>query len=472
MKQLETNNNNIKLMNDEPVKIAIIKLALPTMIAMGIQLIYNLTDTFFVGQTGNPDMVAAISVVTPLMLLLQAIGNIFAIGSSSYISRKLGEKNNLEAKRANSVTVYTAIGIALIMSVLALTFKDLILPNIGTSEATYKYTSDYFTIFVAFSIAVILQITLAGLIRSEGATKKAMIGMIIGIGLNIILDPIFILILKMGVSGAAWATVIGNGFGSTYLFLHFASKKSLLSIKFKDFKPSKKLYIEMFKIGIPAGISTFIMGISMILVNVIASNYGDYVVAGNGIHMRISSMCIMLVLGLAQGYQPFAGFNFGAKKFDRLISGFKITLLYSTILSCTFTAIFYIYSTDLISIFIDDVKTIEAGSKILKAFLWCLPFIGIQMTIMITFQSTGKSLKSMFLALGRQGIIYLPALFILNKLFGFNGFIYAQPIADILTTIMAVYMSILFAKELNVNHKNNNLIKQLNLNIVKANQEE
>lgn len=453
------NKENIDIMENEPVKSAILKLALPTMIAMAVQIIYNLTDMFFIGQTGNPDMVAAITVASPIFMFAQAIGNVFGVGSSSYISRKLGEKEYDEAKHTSAVAIYTSTIAAIVITVLLLIFMEPLLPIIGTSSKTIDFTRDYLKIIAIFAPALVLQVSLSGIVRSEGATRKAMIGMVIGIVINIILDPIFILErinvfglsingLGLGTAGAAWATITGNIIGAIYFITHFISKKTILSIKLKDFKPTKKIYGETFKIGIPSAISSLIMSISFILVNILASSYGDYVVAGNGVQMRVASMAFMLIMGMAQGYQPFAGYCYGSKKYDRLISGFKITLLYSTILSVLSTIFFLSYGKDIIKLFIDDVPTIDAGWQFLKAFCIAVPFIGIQVTLMVTFQSTGKALKAMIVSLGRQCIIYIPLLLILNKLFGFSGFIYAQPIADNLTTVIAVILSVSFLKEL------------------------
>ncbi|MGD1823650.1 MAG: MATE family efflux transporter [Pleomorphochaeta sp.] len=441
--------NRIDLLENAPVKSAIIKLALPTMLAMAMQMIYNLTDTYFIGQTGNLNLVAAISLASPLIMMFQAAGNIFASGTSCYISQRLGAKDYIEAKRSNSVAFYSSIIVALVFTLFFLIFEDNILNIIGTSKDTIGPTSRYLDVMTYLCIFPILNVTLAGLIRSEGATDKAMKGMIIGIVLNIILDPIFILGLNMESAGAAWATIIGNIVSVLYFFAHFMRKNTYLSIKLSDFKPSRKIYSETFKIGIPAALSSIVMSISFILVNVIAVTYGDYVVAGNGIQLRVNSMVIMLIIGLAQGYQPFAGYCYGAQKYKRLKDGFKTTLIYGTLLSLFFTFIFYFFGENLIRMFIDEENTVKAGTTILRAFTWCVPFFGIQFTVMVTFQATGKAIKAMFLSLGRQCIIYIPLLFILNSLFGFNGFIFAQPIADISTTLIALILSISFMKELN-----------------------
>ncbi len=450
--------NKIDILENVPVKKAILKLALPTMLAMAMQMIYNLTDTYFIGQTGDLNLVAAISLASPLIMMFQAAGNIFASGTSCYISQKLGAKEYYEAKKSNSVAFYSAIIIGIIFTFIFLLFQNSILELIGTSDSTILPTSQYLIVMTVFCIFPILNVTLAGLIRSEGATDKAMKGMVIGIVLNIILDPLFILVFNMGSSGAAWATIIGNLISVCYFILHFVSKNSMLSINIKDFKPSKKIYGETFKIGIPAALSSIVMSISFILVNVIAVTYGDYVVAGNGIQMRVNSMVVMLVIGLAQGYQPFAGYCYGARKFDRLKQGFKTTIVYGTLVSLFFTLIFLLYGDSIIRLFINDDLTVQAGTQILKAFTWCVPFFGVQFTVMVTFQATGKAIKAMMISLGRQCIIYLPLLFILNSAFGFKGFIFAQPIADITTTFIAFLLSLSFIKEMNQKHDNEQLL--------------
>ena len=447
--------SRLQLMETAPVKVAIIKLAIPTMVAMVVQFVYNLTDTFFIGQTGDANMVAGISLAAPIFMLTQALGNVFAIGAASYISRKLGEKDYAEAKHTSAVAIYTAIALSLVAMTVFFIFMRPLLGIIGTSAATYAFTRDYLVIIAAFTPIPVLQVVLAGLVRSEGATRKAMNGMLIGIVTNIILDPIFILDwgLGLGTAGAAWATVIGNVFGVIFFIQHFLSKKTLLSIKPKDFKPSGTIYAQTFKIGIPSALSAMVMSVSFVLANVLASTYGDYVVAGNGVQMRVASLSFMMVMGLAQGYQPFAGYCYGARKYDRLNTGFKLTMLYSTLLSVTFMFIFLFFGKTLISLFIDDPLTVEAGARILRAFTVCIPFFGLQVTILVTFQATGKAVKAMVISLGRQCLVYLPLLFLLNALYGFEGYIYAQPIADIVTTVIAFLLSLSFLKEMHAMHK-------------------
>jgi putative MATE family efflux protein len=433
--------SGIELMETAPVGTAIIRLALPMVAAMLAQSIYNMTDMFFIGQTGDPNMLAAVSLVFPLFMISQALGNIFATGGSSYISRLLGAKKTGEARHTSAVSFYCSFGIGLLLAAILLMVKTPVLRLIGASEATFAHADDYFTIVSIFIPIASAGTVLSGQMRSEGATDKAMYSMLIGIVLNIVLDPILIFWFNMGTAGAAWATVAGQAVSFVYAVGYFLSKKTALSVKPADFRPNKTMWFQVLSIGIPAGLSNIIMSVSSILGNRIAAGYGDFVIAGTGVQMRVSSLYFMLIFALAQGWQPFAGFNYGAKNYDRLRKGFKLTLVYATGLCIAGSFILRFAGDTLIRFFINDGPTIEAGRAMMYTFVWGLPFIGSQITLMVTFQSFGKSVQAMIITLGRQLLFYVPLLYLLNHLFAFNGFIWAQPAADILTLGIAVVLS-------------------------------
>jgi putative MATE family efflux protein len=424
-------------METAPVSTAIIRLALPMMAAMLAQSIYNMTDMFFIGQTGNPNMVAAVSIVFPIFMLSQALGNTFATGSASYISRLLGIKNIEESKNTSSVCFYLSLVSGLLLAVLLFCLKTPILKLIGASEETFSHAESYYSIIVLFMPFAVTGTLFSGLLRSEGATDKAMILQLIGILLNIILDPIFISVLGWGTKGAAWATIAGQlasfAYGSWYLL----AKKTSLSIALKNNKPNKTMLKEVFFIGIPAGFSNFLMSIAAILGNRMAATYGDHVVAGVGVQMRIASLCTMLVFALTMGYQPFAGFNYGAKNFERLRNGFKFTLISSTILCGIGAILFLFFGNFIIRFFINDTRTIEAGAVMLRAFIGGILFVGIYSTLMTTYQALGKSLEATLVTFGQQ-LFYVPLLYILSGLFGFNGFIFALPLTFGFTTVLAL----------------------------------
>jgi putative MATE family efflux protein len=446
-------SKSLHLMESTPVWVSIIRLALPMMFSMIAQLVYNMTDTFFIGQTGDPNMVAGISLAMPLFMVSQGIGNIFGVGASSYISRMLGAREGETAKRTNAVSFYTTIFTGALITVALLLFRKPILRLIGTSDLTFPYADSYFSIISAFLTAALLNISLSGQIRSEGATDKAMIGTLIGIITNIILDPVFILGFHMGTAGAAWATIIGQIASLGYLLWYFISPHTMLSIHPRDFKPSKKIYGEILNIGLPSALSNIVMSLAMAVRNLMASSYGDLVIAGMGVTIRVESLSFMLIMALAMGYQPFAGFNYGSKNYTRLKKGMKITLVYTTSLALFFVVVFVLAGRGIIALFINDAETVAAGAAFLNAFLFGLPVMGIQMTIMVTFQALGKPILGTIVSLGRQCLFYIPLLYVFNHFWGFRGFVFSQPVADIGTSVVAVFLVLGLLKELHHHEK-------------------
>jgi multidrug efflux pump len=438
--ELKMDKDRIFLLEKTPVVKALMTLAIPTIVGMMIQVIYNLADTFFVGQLGDPDQVAAVSLSMPIFFLVQAVGNVFANGGASYISRALGRKDYDSAKKAASISFYSALAIGIIMSAIVFIFMKPLLYLVGASENTFGYAKDYLNVIIVFGTIMLLKVTLGGILRSEGATKQVMIGMLLGTVINIILDPLFIITFRMGVFGAAVATIIGNACGVAYYLLFFFRKKSMLSISPRIFEFSGRIYSEILAIGIPASVNMLLMSVATGISNSIAATYGDKVVAAMGIVMRTTSMAFMVVLGLSVGYQPLAGYSYGAKNYRRLMDAFKSTALIGTGISLFFTAMFLTFSKGIISIFIQDSEVVHSGAVIIRANVTALPLLGIMMTFMTTFQSMGKAVQSLIISLGRQGIFFIPIVLVLNNVFGFHGFVFAQPIADVMTFFVALML--------------------------------
>lgn len=441
-------SGKIQIMESYPVPKAILLLAFPSMLAMLVQIIYGLTDTFFIARTGNADMVAAITFAMPIMMVFQAAGNIFAVGGASYLSRKLGERDLAEVKRASATCFYLSVLVGMILTGFFWLYIDKIVRWFGATTGTFQYTKEYLIVMSSMSFLPILQVTLAGLIRSEGATNHAMIGILLGTGVNIVMDYLFIFEMGMGIKGAAIATLIGNGIGVSYYLFYFIYYSSFLSLNYRFFKPDKDMIYNILAIGIPSSLSALIMGFSNVLTNNIGSAYGENVIAANGIQMRLNSVVFFLVMGLAQGYQPFAGYNYGAKNVKRLLSSFKVTLIYGSILSVVCAILLYLFSYQAMALFIDNAQVIRIGQQMIHAFLWAIPLLGVQFTITMTFQATGRAMLAMFLVLGRQLFFFVPLLLILNHYFTFNGYIYAQPVADLATTIVSVLLSVYFVRDL------------------------
>lgn len=398
-----------------------------------------MVDTFFVGKTGDPNQVAAVSLCMPIYLLLMAFGNIFGIGGGSYISRKLGAKDYESVKKISAFAFYASIIVGFISMAVYLIFMKDILKISGASQNTYQFSKDYLIIVAFGAPFVVNQMAMGQIVRSEGSSKEAMIGMMIGTVVNIVLDPIMILYMNMGVAGAALATIIGNACSTIYYIYHIR-KKSFLSIHFKEFTLHKDILINVFSIGIPVSINNILMSASNILINNLAAGYSDNVVAGLGVAQRIFTLVVLVFIGLAQGLQPFVGYNFASRNYKIMNAAIKISCLVSVIIGFLLLILSLIFGRLAVAVFINNEEVIDYGVRFLVASYSIAPIIGFQFVFMSTFQALGKSILSLILSISRQGIAFIPTILIGTKLFGIKGIIWAQPIADIVTVLMASIM--------------------------------
>ena len=452
-------DQKIELFENYPVSKALITLALPTILGMLVNVFYNMVDTFFVGQTGDSNQVAAVSLCMPIYLLLMAFGNIFGIGGGSYISRKLGIKDYDSVKKISSFSFYASIIVGFVSMAIYIIFMKDILKISGASPNTYQFSKDYLVIVAFGAPFVVNQMAMGQIVRAEGSSKEAMIGMMIGTVVNIVLDPIMILYMNMGVAGAALATIIGNACSTFYYIYHIVRKKSFLSIHFKDFSMNKDILANVFSIGIPVSINNILMSASNVLINNFAAAYSDNVVAGLGVAQRIFTLVILVFIGLSQGLQPFVGYNFAAKNYKRMNSAIKLSCVISVIIGFLLLGLSLIFGRWSVSVFINNEEVIDYGFKFLIASYAIAPIIGFQFVFMSTFQALGKSIPSLVLSLSRQGIAFVPTILIGTKLFGINGIIWSQPIADIVSVALATVMYIYIYRKMKkkaMEEENNN----------------
>ena len=434
---MNQNDKKIDIFENYPVYKALITLALPTILGMLVNVFYNMVDTFFVGQTNDPNQVAAVSLTMPIYLVLMSFGSIYGIGGASYISRSLGARNYNKAKQVSSFAFFASVITGFVCMIVFLLFLNNILKLSGASQNTYKFAKDYLLIVAFGAVFVVCQMSLGQIVRSEGSSKEAMIGMMLGTIINIILDPIMILYMNMGVAGAALATIIGNASSTLYYIWHIAKKSSFLSIRLKDFSLSKDILNNVFSIGFPVFMNNVLISIANILINNFASRYNDNVVAGLGVSQRIFMLVLLVFIGLGQGVQPFIGYNFASKNYKRMNASIKLSCLFSFVSGIIFLIFAFIFSKELIAIFIKNDEVIEYGSKFLIAAYSVAPIIGFQFVFISTFQALGKALPSLILSVCRQGIAFVPAIYFGTKFFGINGIIWSQPIADVVSILLS-----------------------------------
>lgn len=423
-----------------PIPKAIIKLALPTMLGMLVIIIYNLADTFFVGQLNDANQVAAVTIAMPIFMCLMSFGSIFGIGGGSYISRLLGQKRADQCRKASSVAFYSAFALGIICLIAGLLGINPILNAIGASQMTFDFAKSYLVIIIGGAPFVILSFSLGQTIRAEGAAKNAMLGMMLGTVINIILDPILILHLKMGVAGAAYATIFANIVSVLYYIVYMLKKSKNLSVLPSDFKISREIMKNIFSIGLPASLNTVLISFSNIVLNNYAASYGDNVVAALGIVSKAIMLPVMLLIGLAQGVQPLIGYNYASGDHTRLHNVIRTTGIAGTIIGVTFTILMFFASPYIIGAFLKDAEVIAIGTGFLRVNIVSVPFMGCLFLMVNTFQAMGKAVPSMILSVSRQGIIFLPVLIISNALIGLSGLVYAQPTADICSTLLSIFL--------------------------------
>lgn len=429
--------DNKQLFENAPVAKAVAVMGGPTMISMLVVVIYNMADTFFIGQTGDPMQVAAVSLATPVFMVFMALGNLFGIGGSSAISRALGEKKAERAKNISSFCCYGSLGLGIIMALLFLAGMDVILKIIGASENTIGYARDYLT-YIAFGGPFIMFGTAFGnILRGEGAAKESMIGNMIGTVTNIVLDPIMILGLNWGVVGAAVATVIGNMAASGFYLIYFLRGKSSLSIRLKDFKAGERIASGVMSIGIPASLNNILMSCANIILNQVLISYGDTPVAAMGVAMKANMLLVLLQIGLCSGIQPLIGYNYGARNKKRLMQVFRFTGLCAVVMGTLLTILMVAARETIIRAFIDDSQVIAYGIQMVIALQISGPVLGILFLCINTIQGMGKAIPSLVLTICRQGVVFIPSVYILNGIFGLNGVIYAQPAADFISIVLS-----------------------------------
>ena len=417
---------------------AVIKNAIPAMVAMLMVLIYNLADTFFIGQTHNAYQVAAVSLATPVFLMFMAAGTIFGIGGTSVISRAMGEGKPEYAKKVCSFCMWACVGVGMIMSVLFLLFIDSVLSLIGASEDTWEYARSYLTIVSYSGVFVLVSNCYSNILRAEGQATKAMIGQIIGNLLNIVLDPVLILGFGWNITGAAVATVIGNVIAAGYYIAYFLRGKSSLSIRIRDFSVKGKICSSVLVIGIPASLASVLMSISQMIMNGLMAGYGDMAIAGIGVAMKVTMITGMIAMGIGQGIQPLLGYCAGAKTWERYKKIMHFSMWFAFFFGLIMTVFCYIFTNQIVSVFLTEQSAFDYAVRFARILLSTSTLFGVFYVFTNALQAMGAAVSSLIINLSRQGIIYIPALFMLKVVLGVNGLVWAQPVADILSIGLAV----------------------------------
>lgn len=430
---------------------AIAKYAIPTVLSQLVTLLYNLADTFFVGHTNDPSQVAALTLSFPLFMTLTMVGNLFGIGANSFISRSLGEGSNDKVSKASTFAFYGAVvTVVAIIAVLAI-FMTPILTVIGAvATNTFIATKKYLMWTVIYGgIPTVAALMLGHLIRAEGNTKEASIGMALGGILNIGLDYVFVSLLGFGAEGAAIATFISNVISFLYLLqVILRTKNTVIVLNPAKFRFELHIAKQVVLVGIPAAAIIVFASCSNILLSHFMSAYGDVSLAAMGIAQKIGSIAIQITVGLTQGIMPLLGYCYGAKDKKRLksINNYSFVILGCYAAACLL--IVQLFARPIIMLFMSEPATVEKGIEFVHIWFFCAPGMCFTNLFCSIFQAMGKWLHSLVLSIIRQVVLLAPLIIVLDKFVGETGLVYAQPISDTTSLIAGIILYIQLMKKL------------------------
>lgn len=434
----ETEDKRIyTLSKEKPVK-AVLKMGLPLVAGMFVMVLYNLVDTFFIGLMKDDYQLAAVNLAYPVMMVMIAVANMVGTGAASLIARSMGKNDMEKANHTLSVGIMLTIVLSVILSALGFALLAQIVTGLGAKDNTYLFTRQYVEVLFIGSILTMGNYILGQLLRSEGSVKYSVVGMLVGTVANMILDPVFIFGLHLEIKGAAIATILGNGIGMLTSLAFYLTGKTILMPSIAKMNPTKEILKEIFWVGVPATLETLLTSVAYIVNNNLAVNYGELTVAAMGIAQKIMSFGSYIYQGMAAGNQPIMGYNYGAKNYKRMLQILKAGVVVVSSMEFCVMAVCGIFAPVLIDIFTDSMDVIQIGSKVLRTIMFILPFVGAISMSRTTFQAMGKPQYAFVITLVRQLILYIPLLLILNKQFGFNGMIWAQPVTEAIMMIASV----------------------------------
>lgn len=433
---------------EQNISKAVLRMGLPAMLGQLTTLVYNIADTFFVSMTKEPAMIAAVTLCTPILLIIMSIASIFGMGGNSVIARLLGEDKNKEVRCTLNFCLYAMTFAGIIILLAGMFFMVPIAKISGADAENITYTYDYLKYIFLGAPFIILSNGLVHLFRSIGFIKESTIGLALGNSVNIVFDFIFIVLLGWGTAGAALATSFGFFCSTIYYLVCMigAEKKGnqLVSLSIKQFAPHKKMVGSVVSIGIPGALITVLLSVSNIVLNNFIGIYGSDAVASYGIAYKVDMVPIMLSVGLSQGIAPLIGYYFGAKKIDRMSQTMKISTIYGILLGAVLLVVFCLLGTNLAGIFLHDESLIRQAGYFIRILGLSAPMLGVIHTVTSYFQALGAAVKSLFITIMRNVVLFIPAIVILNGLWQLKGVIAAQPVVE---TVLAIICIVMYAKD-------------------------
>ena len=438
-----------ELFETAPVPRAVATLAIPTIISQVVTMIYNLADTFFIGQIGNPYMVAAVSLVSPWFNLLTALGNLFGLGGSSLISRLLGAKQEKDIKYVSAFSIWGGAAVTLLFSIGTYLARRPLLTFLGASPDTYGFAESYlFWVVVLGGVPTMVSLTLGHLLRSEGHARPASAGMMLGGILNVVLDPVLIFGFDMGVAGAAIATAFSNAASVVFFVIQYIrlGKKSAVSLHPRYF--TFRFVGQIFSVGLASALATALGNASNMVIVRLASGYWDIPVAAYGIVKRIDQVPLNVSMGLCQGFMPLVGYNYASGDYRRMRAVSFFSWKTALVMSACFVACFAIFAPQILHLFIPEAETSALGASFLRIACLAVPLTSVNFLISYTLQAMGKGVQSAALTFGRQGLLNIPLLILMNLVVGLYGMIWTQLVVEVIMLPVSLGMYLLTWKRL------------------------
>jgi putative MATE family efflux protein len=431
-----------EMMTTGPVEKLVLRLAVPTTVIMLISAMYNAADTYFVGYLGTTET-AAVGVCFSLMNVIQAVGFLFGHGAGNYISRALGARDDGDAAKMAATGSFTAFMTGGIIAAAGTVFLSPLASALGATETILPHARSYLRFILLAAPFMITSLTLNNILRFQGSAFRGMIGMTCGAVLNVILDPLFIFILHMGVSGAALATMISQFISCVLLFVISLAGKQNVPILPANFSPGREAYANILKGGSPSLMRQSCMSLAVIVLNRAAGAYGDGAIAAVSIVNRVLMIAGSAVIGLGQGFQPVCGFNYGAKLYGRVRRAFGFCTCVTSAILIVLSVPGFIWAPQVIAFFRKgDPAVTGIGAFALRLNLFTAPLSGWIVLNNMMLQTMGKALPANVLAFARQGLFLIPLVFILTPVFGLNGILFSTPLADLLTFVLSLFLGI------------------------------
>ena len=430
------------LFRESTVWKAIFAMAIPAMINILVMILYNIADMFFIGQLGSSAQVAAVSISSPVFTMMMAFGSMIGGGGCALIARTLGAKDIQHVSLYSSLCCWGSVLIGAVFAVVVLLFQNPILKMLGANEEIWEHARTYLSILALGAPIMIFTTSMGNVVRSEGAVKEGMTGNLISTVTNVVLDPLFILVFRWGVAGAAVATVIGNIAGAAYLIHYILCKGSYLSLSPKLAAMVPGDFRKVIAIGLPNGTNNILSSVSAALANNLLVTYGTVAVAAMAASGKSTTIISMIQMGICMGVQPLMAYSYGAKNLPRIRETVKKLGILTFGFGLATTLLCFFQSKNIIHLFLKDPSALELGTQMIRLRVLTGPFLGFYYISSNFLQASGNAKMSMLVSLLRQGIFFIPLIYVMNAMFGVTGNICAHIAADTLAALVGVILAV------------------------------